>query len=181
MDRARKLSRCERNDNMGKLAFSYLPPSLGRRCPEGAEVGSRYEPKGMCGASRYPLSSPLLPDRERKLSRCKRNDNMGKPAFSYLPPSLGRRCPEGAEVGCRYELKGMCGASRYPLSSPLLPDRERKRFLSCARNGTARAPSIPPRKGSRDLFEITGSFLGRGSLNSLAYPFPPAASPVFCR
>ena len=31
-----------------------------------------------------------------------------------LPPSSGRRCPEGAEVGSRYELKGMCGVSRAP-------------------------------------------------------------------
>ena len=39
---------------------------------------------------------------------------MGKVAFSYLPPSSGRRCPEGAKVGYRYALKGMCGVSRAP-------------------------------------------------------------------
>ena len=55
----------------------------------------------------FPLSDflPFFPDRERKrFLACARNDNMGKAAFSYLPPSSGRRCPEGAEVGSPYEL-----------------------------------------------------------------------------
>ena len=58
------------------------------------------------GASRYPLSSLFLIDRERK--RClasARNDDTGKAAFSYLPPFSGRRCPEGTEARSRYRLK----------------------------------------------------------------------------
>ena len=58
------------------------------------------------GASRYPLSSLFLIDRERK--RClasARNDDTGKAAFSYLPPSSGRRGPEGAEAHSCYRLK----------------------------------------------------------------------------
>ena len=49
-----------------------------------------------------PLSSQRFSDRKRKrFLAFARNDNMGKAAFSYLPPSSGRRCPEGAEVGSR--------------------------------------------------------------------------------
>ena len=125
--------------------ISLLPSEGG--APKGAEVGCRYELNSMCGASHYPLSSPLLPDRKRKRSIvCARNDNMGKATLSYLPPSSGRRCPEGAEVGCRYELNSMCGASRYPLSSPLLPDRKQKRSIACARNDTEESPRSPTQK-----------------------------------
>ena len=36
--------------HMGKAAVGgILPPSFGRRCPEGAEVGSRSEVKGNVG------------------------------------------------------------------------------------------------------------------------------------
>ena len=130
-----------RNDNMRKAAFSYLPPSSGRRCPEGAEARSCYQLKknvryafprivipsaaegsysfpvflyhrnAVCmkhrdptshGVRCFPLSAVLasFPDRERKrFLASARNDNMGKAAFSYLPPFSGRRCPEGTEVG----------------------------------------------------------------------------------
>ena len=63
-----------------------------------------------------PLPLLLLSDRcARKISRFARNDNTGKAVLSFstylrrifprgkgfrtLPPSYGRRCPEGAEVG----------------------------------------------------------------------------------
>ena len=63
-----------------------------------------------------PLPSLLLSDRcARKISRFARNDNTGKAVLSFstylrrifprgkgfrtLPPSYGRRCPEGAEGG----------------------------------------------------------------------------------
>ena len=85
-----------------------------------------------------------------------------------LPPSLGRRCPEGAEAR---SLSGMkrnarqsfhVSASRAAGSAvlPVIPlltavlDRERKRFLAFARNDDARrrhTPSFPrkevPRRG----------------------------------
>ena len=136
-----------RNDDTGKTAFSYLPPSSGRRCPKGAEARSCYQlkknvryafprfviPSAAEGSFSFPLSVflrkavcmkhrdptsqrvrcfPLsvilasFPDRKRK--RClasARNDNMGKAAFSYLPPSSGRRCLKGAEARSRYRLK----------------------------------------------------------------------------
>ena len=58
------------------------------------------------GASRYPLSSLFLIDRERKrFLASARNDDTGKAAFSYLPPSSGRRGPEGAEARSCYRLK----------------------------------------------------------------------------
>jgi len=60
------------------------------------------------GVRCFPLSAVLasFPDRERKrFLASARNDNMGKAAFSYLPPSSGRRCPEGAEARSCYQLK----------------------------------------------------------------------------
>ena len=68
------------------------------------------------GASRYPLSSLFLINRERKRFlasarnddtgvRRLRNDDTGKAVFSYLPPSSGRRGPEGAEARSCYGLK----------------------------------------------------------------------------
>ena len=56
----------------------------------------------------FPLSVILasFPDRKRKrFLAFARNDNMGKAAFSYLPPFSGRRCPEGAGARSRYQLK----------------------------------------------------------------------------
>ena len=58
------------------------------------------------GASRYPLSSHVLIDRKRKrFLAFARNDDTGKAAFSYLPPSSGRRCLEGTEARSCYQLK----------------------------------------------------------------------------
>ena len=56
----------------------------------------------------FPLSVILasFPDRERKrFLASARNDDTGKAAFSYLPPSFGRRGPEEAEARSRYRLK----------------------------------------------------------------------------
>ena len=124
-----------RNDNMGKAAFSYPPPSSGRRGLEGAEVGSPYEL--IRHVRGFPLSAFLtfFPDRKRKrFLAFARNDDMGKAAFSDLPPSSGRRDPEGAEVGSPYEL--IRHVRGFPLSAFLtfLSHRERKGFLAFARN-----------------------------------------------
>ena len=136
-----------RNDDTGKAAFSYLPPSSGRRCPEGAGARSCYLlkknvryafprfviPSAAEGSFSFPVSLSLrktvymkhrdptsqrvrcfplsvilasFPDRKRKrFLASARNDNMGKAAFSYLPPSSGRRCPEGAGARSCYQLK----------------------------------------------------------------------------
>ena len=56
----------------------------------------------------FPLSVILasFPDRKRKrFLAFARNDDTGKAAFSYLPPSSGRRGPEEAEARSRYRLK----------------------------------------------------------------------------
>ena len=55
-----------------------------------------------------------------------------------LPPSLGRRCPEGAEVGSRYRMKRN-GRQSFHVSSSL------------ARQG--------------DLFSLSFSFFGAGMYN----------------
>ena len=79
-----------------------------------------------------------------------------------LPPSPGRRCPEGAEVGSRRGMKRNARQSFHVSASraagsavlPVIPlltavlDRERKRFLAFARNDDARRRHTPsfPRK-----------------------------------
>ena len=130
LDRKRKrFLACARNDGMGKrCGDTTLPPSYGRRCPEGAEVGfpstaegaffvyrslfpsrmKRRDPR-VYGVRRFPFSDVLLFLLDRKRKRflaCARNDGMGKRCGdTTLPPSYGRRCPEGAEVGSRSEIK----------------------------------------------------------------------------
>ena len=149
-----------RNDNMGKGGILVSPSFLWKQVPRRGGDWLPLRTKRHVRGFPCPLSSQRLPDRERKrFLAFARNDNMGKAAFSYLPPSYGSRCPEGAEVGSRYALKGMCGASRFPHSSPLLPDRKRKRFLAFARNdnmgenGILVSPSFlwkeVPRRGRR--------------------------------
>ena len=67
------------------------------------------------GVSRDPSSPPLLADRERKrFLAFVRNDDAGG---GILPPSPGRRCPEGAEVGSRYRMKRNGRQSFHVLSS----------------------------------------------------------------
>ena len=74
------------------------------------------------GASRFPLSSQVcLTANEKDFSHslemtmggkkgvlsCRRSLHAGKVAVGgILPPSFGRRCPEGAEVGFRSGVKG---------------------------------------------------------------------------
>ena len=73
------------------------------------------------GASRFPLSSYFcLTANEKDFSHSlemtiggkrvlsyRHSPHMGKAAMGgILPPSFGRRCPEGAEVGSRSEVKG---------------------------------------------------------------------------
>ena len=76
----------------------------------------------------FPLPSLLFSDRcARKISRFARNDDTGK-AFALLPPSSGRRCPEGTEVGSRSGMNGN-GVARPSFRHP---ERSRGIFLAQA-------------------------------------------------
>ena len=89
----------------GKGLAWTLPPSYGRRCPEGAEVGWGY---------RYPRHKAFPAwGRQRGSGFAAKKGNQprlaalgspfqGKGLAWTLPPSIGRRCPEGAEVGWGY-------------------------------------------------------------------------------
>ena len=110
---------------MGKAAFSYLPPSHGRRCPKGAEARSCYRLKKNV---RYAFPRIVIP-------------SAAEGSFS-LPVSVFLRNAVCMEYG----------ASRYPLSSHVLIDRKRKRFLAFARNddtGKAAFSYLPPFSGRR--------------------------------
>ena len=105
----------------GKGLAWTLPPSYGRRCPEGAEVGwgKRDEreredrlKQTIYESTRAPLCGPPSP-----MGKAKRRGGFAAPKGSQprlaalgnpfqgkglawtFPPSYGRRCPEGAEVG----------------------------------------------------------------------------------
>ncbi len=118
----------------------------------------RREPRAY-GVRCFPFSDVLsfLLDRKRKrFLAYARNDGMGKRCGdTTLPPSYGRRCPEGAEVGFPSTAESaffvyrslfpsrmkrrdprVYGVRRFPFSDTLLflLDRKRKRFLACARN-----------------------------------------------
>ena len=135
----------------------------------------RREPRAY-GVPCFPFSDALLFLLDRKRKRFlafARNDGMGKRCGdTTLPPSYGRRCPEGAEVGSRSGIKrngegafshitfpstaegaffvyrslfpsrmkrrnlGAYGVPCFPFSDalPFLLDRKRKRFLAFARN-----------------------------------------------
>ena len=118
----------------------------------------RREPRAY-GVPCFPFSDALLFLLDRKRKRflaCARNDGMGKRCGdTTLPPSYGRRCPEGAEVGFPSTAEGAFfvyrslfpsrmkrreprayGVPCFPFSDALLflLDRKRKRFLACARN-----------------------------------------------
>ena len=73
------------------------------------------------GASRFPLSSHVcltanekdfshsleMTIGEKRVLAYRHAPHMGKAAMGgILPPSFGRRCPEGAEVGFRSGVKG---------------------------------------------------------------------------
>ena len=113
---ARKISRFARNDDTGKAVFSFstclrrFPLSLScRQCP--IRPFGAPSPRGEgfgCGAAVFSF---------RRLLH-------GEKDLGLLPPSSGRRCPEGAEVGSR---SGM----RRKVRQPILPFRhpERSRWI----------------------------------------------------
>ena len=127
-----KISRFARNDDTGKALgaatvfsfhcfpyngkdFGLLPPSSGRRCPEGAEVGSCYRLKKNV---RYAFPRFVIP-------------SPAEGSFSF-PVSLFLR----NAVYMKHRDPTSHGVRCFPLSAVLasFPDRERKRFLAFARN-----------------------------------------------
>ncbi len=101
--------RCAPCPFQGKGLTWTLPPSYGRRCPEGAEVGwgKRYEKERgdrlKCAIIREHPSAAQKGSQPRLAVLG--SPFQGKGLAWTLPPSIGRRCPEGAEVGWgkRYE------------------------------------------------------------------------------
>ena len=104
----------------GKGLAWTLPPSSGRRCPEGAEVGwgkryPRHKAFPAWGRLRNEntafLDTTPFPNGEGKEAAASPQKGsqprlaalgspfQGKGLAWTLPPSSGRRCPEGAEVG----------------------------------------------------------------------------------
>ena len=122
-----------RNDDTGKATFSYLPPSSGRRCPEGAEAHSCYQLKKNV---RYAFPRIVIP-------------SAAEGSFSF-PVSLFLR----NAVCMKHRDPTSHGVRCFPLSAVLasFPDRERKRFLASARNddtGKAAFSYLPPFSGRR--------------------------------
>ena len=113
-----------------------LPPSHGRRCPEGAEVGSlpkRDEKNGKQPCSRFVIPSAA-------------EGSFSFAVFFFLCTYICMKHRASKSLGVR--------CFPCPLSSHCLPDRKRKRFLASARNddaGRRHTPSFPwkevPRRG----------------------------------
>ena len=104
-----------RNDGMGKrCGDTTLPPSYRRRCPEGAEVGSRSGIKRNGEGAFSHITFPSIAEGVFFVYR------------SLFPSRMKRRNPR------------VYGVRRFPFSDTLLflLDRKRKRFLACARNDT---------------------------------------------
>ncbi len=88
-----------------------LPPSHGRRCPEGAEVGSR---RSMKGNMRKAVSRIVIP-------------SVAEGSFSFVIFCFMRE-----SVCMKHRSSDSQGARCFPLSAAPhpLPCRERKRFLA---------------------------------------------------
>ena len=114
LDRKRKrFLAFARNNGMGKrCGDTTLPPSYGRRCPEGAEVGSRSGIKRNGEGAFSHITFPSTAEGAFFVYR------------SLFPSRMKRREPRAYGVPC------------FPFSDalPFLLDRKRKRFLACARN-----------------------------------------------
>ena len=95
-----------------------LPPSLGRRCHEGAEARSlsgmkRNVRQSFHVSASHVAESAMFPViRHPRLFCLTANEKdfslsleMTMREGGTLPPSLGRRCPEGTEVGSRSGMK----------------------------------------------------------------------------
>ena len=129
---ARKISRFARNDDTGKAVFSFsaclrrFPLSLSyRQCP--IRPFGAPSPRGEgfgCGAAVFSF---------RRLLH-------GEKDLGLLPPSSGRRCPEGAEVGSRSRMKRKV---RQPILPFRHPERSRGIFLAGKKTVPMRKSVIP--------------------------------------
>ena len=136
---ARKISRFARNDNTGKAVLSFstylrrifprgkdfrtLPPSYGRRCPVGAEVGWGSVMKKSGGRSsqvsheestRAPLRGPPSPIGKAKRRRLHRKKEANPASLRSAAPSKGR---------------GLRGHSLLPMEGGAPKGRRLERFL----------------------------------------------------
>ena len=113
---ARKISRCARNDDAGKAVLSF------------SACSRRIFPLSFIPPVPYPPLRRTFPSRGRLLVHgggiLVSPPSPWEKDFGLLPPSFGRRCPEGAEVGSH---SGM----RRKVRQPILPFRhpERSRWI----------------------------------------------------
>ena len=95
--------RCVPCPFQGKGLAWTCPPSYGRRCPEGAEVGWEKRDEKERRRSSQVRRLREHPSAAEKGSQPRLavlgSPFQGKGLAWIFPPSYGRRCPEGAEVG----------------------------------------------------------------------------------
>ena len=152
-----------RNEGGGFAAFiphsTFLPPSFGRRCPEGGGswLSMRDEVVGSTVFPVIPLLTSFLDRKRKRFLAFARNDDAGR---RHTPSFLWKEVPRrgGGWLSMRDEVVGSTVFPMIPLLTSFL-DRKRKRFLAFARNddaGRRHTPSflrkeVPRRKevGSR--------------------------------
>ena len=113
---AKKISRFARNDDTGKALLSF------------SACLRRISPLSFIPPVPYPPLRGTFPSRGRLW--CGGGILVSPPSpwekdFGLLPPSFGRRCPEGAEVGSR---SGMRRKVRQPILPFRHPERSRGIF-----------------------------------------------------
>ena len=128
----------------------------------------KHRPPQSHEARCFPFTAPLtsFPDRERKrFLAFARNDNARK-SLCYresgiLPPSSGRRCPEGAEVGLRYRLKKNV---RYAFPRFVIPSAAEGSFSLAVRRRVfdSRERETPYRGRTEAVLPLKGLAKGRG-------------------
>ena len=119
---ARKISRFARNDNTGKAILSF------------SACSRRIFPLSFIPPVPYPPLQGTFPSRGRLLVHgggiLVSPPSPWEKDFGLLPPSFGRRCPEGAEVGSR---SGMRRKVRQPILPFRHPERSPRSFLQAGK------------------------------------------------
>ena len=123
-----------------------LPPSSGRRCPEGAEVGFRCGIEKQCEMC---LSRFVIP------SAAEGSFSFPISVFLCNAVCMKHRAPKSHKA--RF--------FPFPASLTASPDRERKRFLAFARNDNMGGRRLGYR-------EVAFSFLAPQSQEVRCFPFP---------
>ena len=109
------------------IAFGTSPEGEARRYVANDFLNLIALPRG-ARCFPFPALLTVSPDRERKrFLAFARNDEAGKRLCyrkgGILPPSSGRRCPEGAEVGFRCGIEKQCEMC-HPVSSSRAQPRD---------------------------------------------------------